>query len=305
MINVAVIGMSCRFPGANNVELFWDNLVKGIETIHRFTKEELQAAGISDALLNDPRYIRAKGILDDIERFDANFFGYNPNDARITDPQQRMFFECAWEALEAAGCIPEKYEGLIGVYASMADSLYLQNNLLKNKNCSETLDWFQTRIGTSVTTLSTQLSYRLNLQGPSINITTACSSSLVAIATACRGLIDYDCDVAIAGASAIAVPQKSGYLFQEDGIESSDGHCRAFDADAKGTVFSNGVGVVILKRLEDAIQDGDPIQAVIKGWSINNDGSEKAGFTAPSVIGQAKCITSAFDFSEIHPDSLS
>lgn len=305
MIDVAVIGMSCRFPGANNVDTFWNNLVQGVESIRTFTKEELRAANVSEELLNNPQYVPAKGILDDIEYFDANFFGYNPTDAKITDPQQRIFFECAWEALETAGCIPEKYKGLIGVYASMADSLYLQNNILKNKNFSETLDWFQTRIGTSITTLSTQLSYRLNLQGSSINITTACSSSIVAIATACRALVDYDCDVAIAGASAIAVPQKSGYLFQTDGIESSDSHCRAFDRDAEGTVFSNGVGVVILKRLEDAIRDSDPIQAVIKGWSINNDGSEKIGFTAPSVIGQAKCVSAAFDFSEIHPDSLS
>jgi polyketide synthase PksJ len=304
-MNIAIIGMSCRFPGADNVETFWNNLVDGLETIKRFTKEELRAEGVSDELLNHPHYVRAKGILNDIERFDANFFGYNPHDARITDPQQKIFFECAWQALEAAGCVPEKYAGLIGVYASMADSLYLQNNLLKNEEYLKTADWFQSRMGTSLTTLSTQLSYRLNLTGPSVNITTACSSSLVAIATACRALIDYDCDVAIAGASAITVPQKSGYLFQTDGIESSDGHCKAFEQDAEGTVFSNGVGVVILKRLQDAIDDNDTIQAVIKGWNVNNDGSDKVGFTAPSVNGQAKCVVGALAFAEVNPDSIS
>jgi acyl transferase domain-containing protein/thioesterase domain-containing protein/acyl carrier protein len=304
LTDVAVIGIACRFPGADNLEMFWNNLVQGIETIYRFTKEELRAAGVSEELLDNPHYVRARGILNDVEKFDASFFGYNPYDAKKTDPQQKLFLECVWQALESAGYAPKKCKEIIGVYASMADSTYLKNNLLKNKTLLQTMDWFQARIATSLTTLSTQVSYRLDLTGPSLNITTACSSSLVSIATACRGLIDYDCDIAIAGAVAVNVPQKTGYLYQESGIESPDGHCRAFDTNAKGTVFSDGLGVVILKRLEDAIQEGDFIYAIIKGWSVNNDGSDKAGFTAPSSSGQAKCIAAALSFANVSPDSI-
>lgn len=305
LTDIAIIGMSCRFPGANNLEEFWSNLVDGRETISRFSKTELSEAGISNECINAPGYVPAKGILDNVEKFDARFFGYNPNDAKMTDPQHRLFLECAWEALESAAYTSEKYDGLIAVYASMADSLYLQNNLLKNKEIWESSDWFQIRSGNSTTALSTQISYRLNLTGPSVNIGTACSSALVAIATACRSLVDYECDIAIAGGVAIAVPQKSGYLYQPSGIESPDGHCRAFDASAKGTVFSNGLGVVVLKRLQDALQDNDTIYAVIKGWNVNNDGSDKLGFTAPSIQGQAKCIASALALSDINPNTLS
>jgi acyl transferase domain-containing protein/thioesterase domain-containing protein/acyl carrier protein len=305
LLDIAIIGMSCNFPGANTTEKFWENLVNGISSIQKFTKEELQAEGISDELLNNPNYVPAKGIIDQINCFDANFFDYNPHDAKITDPQQRLFLESAWEALEKAGYTSEKYPGIIGVYASMADSSYLQNNLLKNSESLQDLDWFQARIATSLATLSTQISYRLNLTGPSINVATACSSSLVAIATACKSLIDYECDIAISGAVSISSPHKAGYLYQEDGIESPDGICRTFDANANGTVFSDGLGIIILKRLQDAIQDNDTIHAVIKGWNINNDGSNKPGYTAPSVIGQATCAASAISFSSINPESIS
>jgi len=303
--DIAVIGMSGRFPGAENIEIFWNNLVQGVETIQQFTEEELRLEGESEALLRNPDYVRAKGILNDIDLFDAHFFGYSAYDAKLTDPQHRLFLECAWEALESAGYVPEKYSGLIAVYASMADSLYLQNNLLKNKAVLQSCDQLQTRIATSIGALSTQLSYRLNLKGPSVNIATACSSALVAIATACKGLIDYDCDIAIAGAVAIAVPQKRGYLFQQGGIDSPDGHCRAFDINAQGTVFSNGLGVVILKRLQDAIADGDSIHAIVKGWNVNNDGASKVGFSAPSVEGQARCVASALALADVDPDALS
>ena len=303
--DIAIIAISCKMPKADNHNEFWDNLLNGKESIQRFTEEELLKAGIDVTKLNKPTYVKAKGVLNNIEYFAADFFGYNAHDAKIMDPQQRMFLESSWEALEAAGYTAEKFEGIIGVYASMSDSTYLQNNLLKNHLLLQNFDWFKARIATSLMTLSTKISYHLNLTGPSINVNTACSSSLVAIATACTSLIDYECDLAIAGASTIAVPQQEGYLHQVEGIESSDGHCRPFDAEASGTVFGNGVGVLVLKRLADALQDRDEIYAVIKGWNVNNDGADKAGFSAPSVNGQANCVAGAFAFADISPESLS
>lgn len=304
LTDIAIVGLSCQYPGADNVEEFWYNITHKIDSITRFSKEELKREAIPEELRENPLYVGARGILNNVEKFDANFFGYNPFDARKTDPQIKLFLEHAWQALESAGYTPEKCKDVIGVYASMADSTYVINNLLKNKEASNNIDWFQMRITNSLFSLSTQVSYRLNLTGPSININTACSSSLVAITTACQGLIDYNCDLAIAGAAAIHVPQRSGYLYQEGGIESPDGYCRAYDANANGTVFSNGLGVVILKRLQDAVQDGDYIYAVIKGWNVNNDGNDKAGFTAPSINGQAKCIVGALAFANVQPDSL-
>jgi polyketide synthase PksJ len=302
--DIAIIGMSCRFPGAKNLAEFWENLINGKETIQRFTQEELLSSGESSEKINDEHYVNARGIVADPELFDASFFGFSAADARLLDPQHRFFLECGWEALEVAGYASEKCKELIGVYASMAESTYLQEHLVKNQHIMQSEDWLQLRIANSLTTLSTQLSYRLNLKGPSVNVTTACSSSLVTIISACKALLDYDCDIAIAGSSVVSIPQHKGYLYQKGGIESVDGHCRAFDAEASGTVFSDGVGVVILKRLSDAIQDQDFIYATIKSWNINNDGSDKAGYTAPSIRGQARCIVSAANFAEIDLASL-
>ncbi|NDH66497.1 MAG: acyltransferase domain-containing protein [Gammaproteobacteria bacterium] len=302
--DIAIIGMSCRFPGANSIDEFWQNLIAGKETIQRFTPEELLSSGESEEKIHNEHYVNARGIVAGPELFDASFFGFSAADARLLDPQHRFFLECGWEALEAAGYASEKCKDLIGVYASMAESTYLQTHILKNKHIMESADWMQLRIANSLTTLGTQLSYRLNLKGPSVNITTACSSSLVTVITACKALLDYDCDLAIAGSSVISIPQTKGYLYQKGGIESDDGHCRAFDADATGTVFSDGVGVVVLKRLSEAIEDRDFIYATIKSWNINNDGSDKAGYTAPSVRGQARCILSAANFASINLDSL-
>jgi len=304
LTDIAVVGLSCRFPGALNIEDYWNNLVHGNETISHFSKEELINSLISNELLENPNYVKARGILKDIDKFDADFFGFNPRDARITDPQHKLLMECVWQALETAGYVPEKTKGIIGLYASMADSSYLINNLCKNAEILQNIDWLQMRIATSMMSLATQISYRLNLTGPSININTACSSALVSIATACQALIDYQCDIAIAGAVAIYTPEKTGYLYQEGGIESPDGHCRSYDSGANGTVFSNGAGVTVLKRMSDAIQDGDYIYGVIKGWNVNNDGADKVGYTAPSIDGQVKCIISALAFANITPDSL-
>ncbi len=302
--DIAIIGMAGRFPGADNIETFWTNIKNGVESIHRFTREELYAEGVSSELLDDPNYIPAKGILNNIESFDANFFGFNAQDAKLTDPQQRVFLEATWEALETAGYVPEKYDGTIGVYACMLDSTYLQNNVLKNNDASTNFDWLQLRVANTNATLSTQVSYRLNLTGPSINLATACSSSLVSILQACKDLQNFECDMAIAGTVCIVLPQIAGYVYQKDGIESPDGHCRTFDADAQGTVFGNGLGVIILKRLDEAVQDNDTIYAVIKGGNINNDGADKLGFYAPSVNGQANCISAAFATSNINPESI-
>ena len=302
--DIAIIGMSCRFPGAKNIKEFWQNLIDGKETIRRFTQEELLNNGERETLINQENYVNARGVIEEVDLFDAHFFGFSATDAKLLDPQHRMFMECGWEALEAAGYTAEKSKDLIGVYASMSESSYLQENILKNTFSMQSTDWLQLQIANSLTTLSTQLSYRLNLKGPSINITTACSSSLVTIIYACKALLDYDCDIALAGAAVISIPQIKGYLYQKGGIESEDGHCRAFDADASGTVFSDGVGVIVLKRLSDALRDKDFIYATIKGWNINNDGSDKVGFTAPTVKGQAHCILSAANFADINLETL-
>jgi len=302
--SVAIIGMACRFPGANNIAEFWENLKAGVESIAEFSDEELLKENVQKDLLENPEYVKRKGVLNNVEEFDAGFFGYNPEDARLTDPQHRLMLECTWEALENSGYVPDKYSGEINVYAGMADSVYLQKNILKNMFYTQSLDWFNLRMGTSDATLATQLAYRLNTRGSAITVNTACSTALVAVISAYRNLIHFDCDLGIAGAISIDLPQHAGYLYQPGGIVSPDGHCRAFDEQAAGTVFSSGVGVVILKRLEDAKRDKDTIYAVIKGYGLNNDGSHKVGYTAPSMLGQAKCLASAYEFSEVNPDTV-
>jgi acyl transferase domain-containing protein len=287
--DIAIIGMSGRFPGARNVAEFWRNLRDGVESISFFSDEELTAAGVEAAVLRNPEYVRAGGVLEDVELFDAAFFGFNPKEADTLDPQQRLFLESAWEALEDAGYDPESYEGLIGVYAGSAGSSYLAN-LYSHPELIGTLGDFQIGLGNDKDNLPTSVSYKLNLKGPSMAIQTACSTSLVAIAVACQNLLSYQCDMALAGGVRVSVPQASGYFYQEGGIMSPDGHCRAFDSQARGTVGGNGVGLVLMKRLEEALADGDHVYAVIKGAAINNDGAVKVGYTAPSIEGQAQVI---------------
>ncbi|MEH2216148.1 MAG: beta-ketoacyl synthase N-terminal-like domain-containing protein [Nostoc sp.] len=289
---VAIVGMSGRFPGAKNVDQLWQNLCNGVESISFFTDNELVASGVDPALLNDPQYVKAGAVLQDIEMFDAPFFGFSPREAEIMDPQQRLFLECAWEALENAGYDPKTDKNLIGVYAGGNLSTYLLNNLASHPELIKALE-SQITIANDKDFISTRVSYKLNLKGPSISVGTACSTSLVAVHLACRGLLSYQCDMALAGGIAIQVPQKQGYFYQEGGMASPDGHCRAFDAKAQGSPFGKGAGIVVLKRLEDAVADGDCIYAVIKGSAINNDGSEKVSYTAPSVTGQAEVIAEA------------
>src|SRR2546423_4860841 len=288
---IAIIGMSCRFPGSKNVDEFWQNLYNGVECISVFSEDQLREALLNSLgylpesslarWLNDPNYINAGAALEDIDLFDASFFGYNSAEAELLDPQQRIFLECAWEALEYAGYNPETYKGLIGVYAGAEMSWYhhnLQSGILPVEGDLLTL------IGNEGDYLTTRVSYKLNLRGPSFNVQSACSTSLVATHVACQSLKSGECDMALAGGVVVYPLQKVGYLYQEGGIVSRDGHCRSFDAQAQGTVFANGgAGVVVLKRLADAVADGDTIYALIRGSATNNDGSLKAGYTAPRI----------------------
>ena len=301
---IAVIGMAGRFPGAENVDQFWRNLRDGVESISFFTADEMVQAGIPPTSVIKPNYVNARGILKDIELFDAAFFRITARDAEITDPQQRLFLECAWEALENAGYNSEKYEGLIGVYAGVCQNSYLLVNLLSNREAVEAATGFQIDIKNDKDHLTTSVSYRLNLRGPAVTVQTACSTSLVAIHQACASLFSGECDLALAGGVGITVPQTIGYLYKEGSILSPDGHCRAFSADAQGTVGGNGLGIVVLKRLEDALADGDYIRAVIKGSALNNDGSAKVGYTAPSVNGQAQVIAMAQELAGVAPETI-
>jgi acyl transferase domain-containing protein/acyl carrier protein len=295
---IAVIGMAGRFPGASTIEQFWSNLRDGVESISFFSDEELKSAGVNPADLADPNYVRARGIVDAPEFFDAEFFGYSPAEAEIMDPQHRIFLETGWSALENAGYDPGHYDGLIGVYAGTSINSYFLNNLYSQRGTGKLF-------AIDKDFIATRLSYKMDMKGPSLGIQTACSTSLVAICEACQSLLDYRCDIALSGGVSITAPAISGYRYQEGSIASRDGHCRAFDADASGTVSGAGVGVVVLKRLADAVADGDTINAVIKGFAVNNDGALKVGYSAPSVNGQADAISMAMALADADPSSIS
>lgn len=301
---VAIIGMAGRFPQAKNVEAFWENLKNGVESVAFFTEEELISGGVAPEHVAHPDYVRAKAVLEDIEMFDAAFFGLNPREAETMDPQQRFFLECAWDALESAGYDSEQYGGTVGVYAGVSLNSYLMLNLLSNPELIDEAGLLQASIRNRTDHLTTRVAYKLNLKGPGVTVQTACSTALVAIHLACQGLLNYQCDMVLAGGVTISVPKKAGYIFQEGGVLSRDGHCRAFDAAATGTVVGNGVGIVVLKRLSEAIADGDHIHAVIKGSAINNDGSVKVGYTAPSVDGQSEVIAHAQAVAGVEPETI-
>ncbi len=303
-LEIAVIGMAARFPGSQNIDEFWQNLRDGVESVSFFSDQELVAAGIDPSILRNPAYVKARAILPDIEWFDAAFFNITSREAEMIDPQHRFFLECAWEALENAGYNPETYPDAIGVYGGSHSNSYLWSNLYANPDFIETCDAIQLSLTSAVDFLTTRVSYKLNLRGPSVNISTACSTSLVAVHLACQGLLSGSCDLALAGGVLIITPHKAGHPYQEGGTFSPDGHCRAFDANAKGMVGGNGVGIVVLKRLEEAIADRDCILAVIKGSAINNDGALKIGYTAPSVDGQAQVIRAAQLMAEVDPETI-
>jgi acyl transferase domain-containing protein/acyl carrier protein len=301
--DVAIIGMAGRFPGATDIDQFWANLRGGVESVSSFSAEELAAANVDPAVLTDPQFVPAGSVIEDVELFDAPFFGFSPREAESLDPQQRIFLETAWHALEDAAYDPESFGRSIGVYAGCAMSTYL-NYLQSDPAFMALLGYLQVYIGNDKDYLATRVSYKLNLRGPSFSIQTACSTSLVAVAVACSDLTDHKCDMALAGGVSVRVPQKTGYYFEQGGIFSPDGHCRVFDEHAQGVVFGNGVGIVVLKRLDDALADGDAIRAVVKGWAVNNDGAAKASFTAPGIDGQAEVITLAQKRARVSPDTI-
>lgn len=301
---IAIIGLSGRFPGARNTDEFWQNLQGGVESITFFSDDELLAAGIDLALLNHPNYVKAVAMLEDIDVFDAAFFGYSPREAEIMDPQHRIFLECAWEALENAGYDPNRYEGWIGVYGGVSNSSYLWFNLASNPGLIEGRGPLQVGLGNDKDYFATRVSYKLNLNGPSMTVQTACSSSLVAIHLASQSLLAGECTIALAGGASISLLHKQGYLFQEGELVSPDGHCRSFDAKAQGSTKGAGVGVVVLKLLSNALHDGDHIHAVIKGSAVNNDGSLKIGFTAPSIERQAQVIAEALAEANVDAETI-
>jgi len=302
---VAVIGMSGRFPGAANVREFWDNIVRGAVTVEHFGPEELEPSWLETPGIRElPNYVRARGILKDADKFDAAFFGVNPREASVLDPQNRLFMEECWAALEDAGYDPHTYSGSIGVWAGKSNSTYYLENVLTRRDILNQVGPFQAMLLNEKDFLTTRVSYKLNLKGPSVNVFTGCSTSLVAVAEAYRAIVDGQCDLAIAGGVSVTFPQHQGYLYQQGAIASADGHCRAFDAKAAGTVFGDGIGVVILKRLQEALADGDFVYAVIRGAGLNNDGSNKVSFTAPSVDGQVGAITAALAAADIDPATI-
>jgi len=301
--DVAIIGMSGRFPGAANVEELWNNLLAKKNSISRWTADELDPS-IPAELRNDPDYVKARGVIDDADKFDHAFFGVNPKVAALMDPQQRVFLETAWAALEDAAYDPAQFAGLIGVYAGMGNNTYFTRNVIGHPELIEQVGDFAVMTANEKDYIATRLAFEFDLRGPALSIHTACSTSLVAIAQAFKALRDGECDMALAGGIALTVPFKSGILYNEGGMYSPDGSTRAFDANGKGTSFSDGVGILVLKRLDDAVRDNDHIYAVIKGAALNNDGSDKASFTAPSVRGQAEVIAMAQADAGITPDQV-
>ena len=301
---IAVVGMACQFPKANDLEAFWENLRNGAECISFLTDEELEPSGVDPASLQDSNYVKAASILDGVELFDAAFFGIPANEARVMDPQHRLLLQCAWKALEDSGYNPETYKGAIGVYAGARASSYLFN-LYSNPEITGSIGAFEIGLGNDLAFLTSRISYKLNLRGPSYSVHTACSTSLVALHLACQSLLVGECQLALAGGVAVNVPQKTGYLYRRGGILSPDGHCCAFDEKAEGTIFGSGAGMLVLKRLEDALRDNDHIYALVRGSATNNDGWAKASFTAPGVHGQASVILDALATAGVDADSIS
>ncbi|GJG89205.1 hypothetical protein tb265_43860 [Gemmatimonadetes bacterium T265] len=302
---VAIVGMAARFPGAVDVDAFWRNLRDGVESIARFSDAELTAAAVDPRLRADPQYVAARGVLDEVDRFDAGFFGLSPREAQIMDPQQRLFLELAWHALEHAGYVPERHEGPIGVFAGVYNNSYASTVLARRPDVVEQFGAFNAMLLNEKDYVATRAAHRLGLTGPALSIHTACSTSLVTICQAVMSLRAGQCDLALAGGVSLTVPTTSGHLYQEGGMLSPDGRTRPFDAAAAGTVFSDGAAVVALKRLADAVRDGDTIHAVVRGVGLNNDGAAKASFTAPSVEGQSAAIAMAHADAGVAPGEVS
>jgi phthiocerol/phenolphthiocerol synthesis type-I polyketide synthase E len=298
---VAVIGMSCRLPGARDLDEFWDLLVSGREGLTRFTPEELADAGVEAR--NDPAFVAVAGALAGPGEFDAEFFGLTPAEAEVTDPQHRLFLECAWQAVEQSGHVPGRMPPRAAVFAGAANTGYRYERAVR-RGAGTAGQPLQVAVGNDTDMLALRVAYKLGLTGPGITVQTACSSSLVAVHLACQSLLTQESDLALAGGAAVRFLEPSGYRWEEGGILSRDGHCRPFDAHADGTVPGDGAGVVVLKRLEDALADGDHIHAVIRGSAVNNDGADKMGITAPSANGQTAVVAEALEVAGVDPATV-
>jgi len=304
--DIAIVGIGLRFPGARTPDTFWENLCDGVESVTFHDEKSLLAAGVSAKALANPHYIRAGVVLEGMDEFDPEFFGLGPKEGAIMDPQHRQFLSASWEALEDAGHPPETFDGSIGVFAGCGMAAYFPFNVLTNEDLLASQGFFLLRhTGNDKDFLSTRLSYALNLTGPSMSVQTACSTSLVATHIACQSLLNFECDLALAGGVTVDIPHGRGYFFKEGEILSPDGHCRPFDHRARGTIFGSGAGVVVLRRLEDALEGGDRIYAVVKGSAINNDGSGKVSYLAPSVDGQAAAVVEALEVAGLDADAIS
>ncbi|MEU6237408.1 beta-ketoacyl synthase N-terminal-like domain-containing protein, partial [Kitasatospora sp. NPDC047058] len=301
--DIAIVGMAGRFPGARDLDEFWSNLRDGVESVSFYTREQLLAAGAPPEDVARPNFVPAGAALDGIDRFDAEFFGYTPREAETMDPQHRVFLETAWEALEHSGHVPSRLTGRVGVFGGAGTNNYLAN-IHSNPDVVDAIGRTQVLLGNELGFLASRVAYKLDLRGPSVSLRTACSTSLVAVHLACRALRDGDCETALAGGVFVNPDQERGYLHQDGSFLSPDGHCRPFDARAAGTVFGSGVGVVVLKRLDDALAAGDTVHAVVKGTAVNNDGAVKVGFTAPAVDGQAEVITAALRDAGVAPEEI-
>ena len=305
--SIAVIGMSGRFPGAETVAKYWQNLEQGVESVTFYDESHSPADHTNRSWRQNPNFVNAGAVLENIEHFDAQLFGCSGKEAELMDPQHRIFMQCAWEALEDAGYNWQTYPGLIGVYAGAANSQYFRNNLhhYHQETChQDPVTAMMIELANENDYLATRTSYKLNLSGPSLNVQTACSTSLVAVHMAIQALLSGDTDIALAGGVNIKVQPRTGYLYRDDFVQSKDGHCYAFDERASGTVFGNGAAIVVLKLLTEAIEDRDNIYAVIRGSAINNDGAQKAGFVAPSALGQQTVIEEALSIANIDPRSI-
>ncbi|PRP91641.1 Phthiocerol/phenolphthiocerol synthesis polyketide synthase type I PpsE [Enhygromyxa salina] len=304
--DIAIVGMAVRVPGARDCEQFWSNIHDGVESIEVFEDEELLANGaVTPAMLEDPNFVRSNAVVRDIDLFDAEFFGLAVREAEIIDPQHRLFLELCWEALEESGHPPDRVAGAVGVFGGAGDREHAyKHRLYRSASLLRSVGMFSINLGNSHEFMPTQVSYKLNLRGPSVNVQTACSTSLVAVHLGVQSLLAGECDLALAGGVTLNIPEITGYIYHEGMVTSPDGRCRPFDARARGTVWGNGAGVVCIKRASDAIADGNTIRAIIRGTAINNDGSDKVGYTAPSITGQAAVIREALAVAECHPDSI-
>src|SRR5690554_4936165 len=303
--DIAIVGMAARVPGARNLQELKANLLAGKEAIRFADRDELIANGEDPSLVDLPNYVHAYAELPAMEDFDPDFFGLSAMDAAIMDPQHRHFLECAYEALEDAGLVASRFGGPIGVFAGCGVGTYFRENVMSHPELIKDVGFFLLRhTGNDKDFLATRLSHILDLRGPSVNVQTACSTSLVAVHLSIQSLLSGECDAAIAGGVTIELPHRRGYLYREGEVLSPDGHCRAFDHRAAGTVFGSGVGVVVLRRLADALRDGDPIRGIIKGSAVNNDGASKAGYLAPSVTGQAEAVVEALGLAGVSADTI-